>query len=70
MFSKSKTRARTQREEEPEKMRKKQRQVKILGGLAAGVIGGIVATWTLDKYQQGALEATRRVEDASNADPS
>jgi hypothetical protein len=50
-------------------MRKKQRQVRILGGLAAGVIGGMVATWALDKYQQGALDATRRVEDATNAGP-
>jgi hypothetical protein len=45
------------------------RQVKLLGGFAAGVIGGIVATWALDKFQLGAMEATRRAEDAANAQP-
>lgn len=68
MFSKSKS-ARKQRDKQTERGRTKYREVKLLGGLAAGVIGGLVATWALDKYQQGAIEATRRVEDAANAEP-
>jgi hypothetical protein len=65
MFRKSKSTARKLQEIKPNQ----RREVKILGGLAAGMIGGIVATWVLDKYQQGALEATRRVEDATKAEP-
>ncbi|HEY3991171.1 MAG TPA: hypothetical protein VGM02_17860 [Acidobacteriaceae bacterium] len=53
----------------PEKKTKNRHEIKLLGGLAAGVIGGVVATWALDKYQQGALEAIRRAEDAANAEP-
>jgi hypothetical protein len=77
MFSKSnnadRKRARDRRKKRPEKQPKKKRkqcrEIKLLGGLAAGVIGGIVATWVLDKYQEGALQATRRVENAADADP-
>ncbi len=54
--------------EQPEKKQKKRRETNILGGLAAGVLAGVVATWVLDKYQQGAIDATRRVEDAANAE--
>jgi hypothetical protein len=53
----------------PEKNSKKRREIKLFGGLAAGIIGGIVATWVLDKYQQGALQATRHAESAFDADP-
>jgi hypothetical protein len=67
LFSKSNS-ARKRREKQPEKKRP-ERQIKLLGGLAAGVIGGIVATWALDKYQQGAIEATRRAEAAANTEP-
>jgi hypothetical protein len=56
-------------EKQPVKKPKKRRQIKLLGGLAAGVVGGIAATWVLDKYQQGALEATRAAESAMGADP-
>ena len=56
-------------EKKPEKNSRKRREIKLLGGLAAGIIGGIVATWVLDKYQQGALEATRAAENAVNAEP-
>ena len=48
---------------------KKKREIKLVGGLVAGAIGGIVATWALDKYQEGALKATRRAEDAVDAEP-
>ena len=65
MFRKSKEAARKEQEK-----RKRGRDVKLLGGFAAGVVAGLVATWVLDKFQQGALEATRRVEDATNAGPS
>ena len=66
MFSKSKE-AGKQGDRQPRKREKKRRESNILGGLAAGVLAGIVATWVLDKYQQGAVEATRRAEDAANA---
>jgi hypothetical protein len=66
MFSKSKN-AGKQRDRQPRKREKKRRESNILGGLAAGVLAGIVATWVLDKYQQGAIDATRRAEDAANA---
>jgi putative membrane protein len=65
MFCKSKD-ARKQQE----KRYSKRHEVKLLGGLAAGVLGGLVATWVLDKYQEGAIEATRRVEGAANAEPA
>lgn len=68
MFSQSKS-VRKSGDKHPENRRTKYREVKLLGGLAAGIIGGLVATWALDKYQQGAIEATRRVEDAANAEP-
>jgi hypothetical protein len=51
------------REKQPEKKRRKRREIKLLGGLAAGVIAGLVATWALDRYQEGSLEATRRAAD-------
>src|ERR1700679_1915463 len=56
-------------EKKPDKNSRKRREIKLLGGLAAGIIGAIVATWVLDKYQQGALEATRAAENAVNAEP-
>jgi hypothetical protein len=55
-------------ERKPEKKRKR-REVKLLGGLAAGVVGGIVATWALDRYQEGSLETTRRAENETGATP-
>jgi predicted lipid-binding transport protein (Tim44 family) len=58
-----------QPEKQPEKKSRKRREIKLLGGLAAGILGGIVATWVLDKYQQGALEATRQAESAFDVDP-
>lgn len=54
---------------QPEKKQPKRRETRLLAGFAAGVIGGIVATWALDKFQLGAMEATRRAEDAANAQP-
>jgi hypothetical protein len=77
MFSKSnnadRRRAHARRkkraEKQPDKKRKQCREIKLLGGLAAGVIGGIVATWVLDKYQEGALPITRRAEKAVSAAP-
>lgn len=65
MFRKSNSAARKLQEIQP----KKHREIKLLGGVAAGMIAGVVAMWVLDKYQQGALEATRRVEGATGADP-
>ena len=56
-------------EKQPEKKSRKRREIKPLAGLAAGIIGGLVATWVLEKYQEGALQATRRVENAVDADP-
>jgi hypothetical protein len=69
MFSKSNDARRKGPARKPEKKRKR-REIKLLAGLAAGVIGGIVATWALDRYQEGALEATRRRENAAGAAPS
>jgi hypothetical protein len=69
MFSKSREAARKQRAKQPEKKRKKRREIHLLAGFAAGVIGGIVATWVVDMYQHGALAATRRAEDAVGAGP-
>jgi putative membrane protein len=74
MFSKSKEASRKRSEKQPQrrsdkKPKRKRRQIKLLGGLAAGAIGGIVATWALDKYQEGALQATRRAEHAIDAEP-
>jgi putative membrane protein len=70
MFRKSKdARKGKERQRQQEKRPKRGREVKLLGGLAAGIVAGLVATWVLDKYQQGAVQATRRVEDATNAEP-
>ena len=77
MFSKSndarRKRAHDRRPEKhpdrkPTKTRKRH-ETKLLAGLAAGVIGGIVATWALDRYQEGALESTRRRENTSDTAP-
>jgi hypothetical protein len=68
MFSKSNDARRKGPAKKPEKKRKR-REIKLLGGLAAGVIGGIVATWALDRYQEGALEGTRRRENITGAAP-
>jgi putative membrane protein len=51
------------------KIRRNRGGIHLLGGLVAGVVGGIVATWVLDIYQRGALEATRRAENAVGAGP-
>jgi uncharacterized membrane protein YagU involved in acid resistance len=69
MFSNSKKSVREAREKQSGKKQKQRHQTRLFAGLAAGVVGGIVATWALDKYQQGAVEATRRAEAAVNADP-
>lgn len=69
MFSKSKDAARKQREKQPDKKRQQRREIHLLAGFAAGVIGGIVATWVVDIYQRGALEVTRRAENAVGAGP-
>jgi hypothetical protein len=68
MFSKSNDARRKGPAKKPEKKRKR-REIRLLGGLAAGVIGGIVATWALDRYQEGALEATRRRENTTGTAP-
>jgi hypothetical protein len=69
MFRTSKEHNRKQRNRQPEKKQKNRHETELLAGLAAGVVGGIVATWVLDKYQQGAVEATRRAEKAVKAEP-
>jgi hypothetical protein len=70
MFSKPNDASRKRgQKKQPEKKRRKRREIKLLGGLAAGVIGGLVATWALDRYQEGSLEATRRAENAAGASP-
>ncbi len=71
MFNKSKDVQKKNRSSKPPepKPKKKKREIKLMAGIAAGAIGGIVATWALDQYQEGALEATRRAEDALDADP-
>jgi hypothetical protein len=68
MFSKSNDARRKRPARNPEKKRKRH-ETKLLGGLAAGVIGGIVATWALDRYQEGAFEATRRRENTTGTAP-
>jgi putative membrane protein len=67
MFRKSNDARRKRSEKQPETKPKKGPPIKLFSGLAAGFIGGIVATWVLDKYQQGALEVTRRAENAVGA---
>lgn len=67
MFGNSKEHDRKKRNSRAEKTPARHSETKLLAGLAAGVIGGLVATWALDKYQQGAVEATRRAENAVNA---
>jgi hypothetical protein len=68
MFSKSNDARRKRPARNPEKKRKRH-ETKLLGGLAAGVIGGIVATWALDRYQEGAFEGTRRRENTTGTAP-
>jgi putative membrane protein len=67
MFRKSNDARRKRSEKQPETKPKKGPPIRLFSGLAAGFIGGIVATWVLDKYQQGALEVTRRAENAVGA---
>ena len=73
MFSKSndarRKRAQDRRPERKPTKTRKRHETKLLGGLAAGVIGGIVATWALDRYQEGAFEATRRRENTTGTAP-
>ena len=70
MFSKpNDARRKRGQEKQPERKRRKHREIKLLGGLVAGVVGGIVATWALDRYQEGSLQATRRAENAAGASP-
>ena len=54
---------------QPAKKRGKAGGIHLFAGLASGMIGGIVATWVLDMYKQGALEATRRAENAVGTGP-
>jgi hypothetical protein len=73
MFSKSndarRKRAHDRRPDRKPTKTRKRHETKLLGGLAAGVIGGIVATWALDRYQEGAFEATRRRENTTGTAP-
>ena len=66
--SKSSDARRKRGDRKPEKKRKR-REIKLLGGLAAGVIGGLVATWALDCYQKGSLQAARGTENAEDTAP-
>ena len=66
--SKSSDARRKRGDRKPEKKRKR-REIKLLGGLAAGVIGGIVATWALDCYQKGSLQAARHSQNEAGAAP-
>jgi hypothetical protein len=73
MFSKSndarRKRAHDRRPDRKPTKTRKQHETKLIAGLAAGVIGGIVATWALDRYQEGAFEATRRRENTTGTAP-
>jgi hypothetical protein len=73
MFSKSndarRKRAHDRRPDRKPTKTRKRHETKLLGGLAAGVIGGIVATWALDRYQEGAFEGTRRRENTTGTAP-
>ena len=73
MFSKSndarRKRAHDRRPDRKPTKTRKRHETKLLGGLAAGVIGGIVATWALDRYQEGAFEGTRRRENPTGTAP-
>jgi hypothetical protein len=73
MFSKSndarRKRAHDRRPDRKPTNTRKRHETKLLGGLAAGVIGGIVATWALDRYQEGAFEGTRRRENTTGTAP-
>jgi hypothetical protein len=73
MFSKSndtrRKRAHDRRPERKPTKTRKRHETKLLGGLVAGVIGGIVATWALDRYQEGALESSRRRENTTGTAP-
>jgi putative membrane protein len=66
--SRSNDARRKRAERKPEKKRKP-REIKLLGGLAAGVIGGLVATWALDCYQKGSLQAVGGGQNAEGATP-
>jgi len=52
------------------KQTQKKNQVKLMSGLFAGAIAGLAATWVLDRYQEGALAATRRAENSADAGSS
>jgi hypothetical protein len=41
--------------------------VRLLSSLLVGALAGVAATWVLDRFQQGAIAATRRAEAAANA---
>ena len=72
MFSKTSRKSHEARRKRPDKQPERSQkgpQIKLFAGLAAGFLGGIAATWVLDKYQQGALEVTRRAENAVGAGP-
>jgi hypothetical protein len=73
MFSKSndtrRKRAHDRRPDRKPTKTRKRHETKLLGGLVAGVIGGIVATWALDRYQEGALESSRRRENPTGTAP-
>jgi hypothetical protein len=61
--------ARRKRADRKPQKKRKRREIKLIGGLAAGVIGGIVATWALDRYQEGSLQAAGHAENAEGAAP-
>jgi putative membrane protein len=70
MFCKANDPRRRRSAKRPDRKQPKvRRRTNPLAGLAAGLIGGVVATWILDNYQRGALEATRQAERAAGADP-
>jgi putative membrane protein len=79
MFGRAKSRKTNGASRKPDREQRPQRQpakkggkpggIHLFAGLASGMIGGIVATWVLDMYQQGALEATRRAENAVGTGP-
>lgn len=68
MFSKANSDRRKRAARKPNKPKVK-RRTRPMAGLAAGVIGGLVATWVLDNYQRGAVAATRGGEKAAALDP-
>jgi hypothetical protein len=70
MFSKAKDNKRKRAARKPDRRKPQvRRRTRPLAGLAAGVVGGLIATWVLDNYQRGAVAATRKGEKAAGLDP-